>query len=359
MSNASIQPFPLIEQAKIRRILVIKWGKLGDLVTATAIFEDIKHAFPNADIDLNTLPPWKILFLDDPRFRHIIAIEVRKKRYSATALFHWIRTMVSNKYDLVIDLQSNRCSRLLLSLMQITGLGIPYRLGNTTRFPYNIWPTSHPGVNKFRRDQATIAAAGIPPLHDQPILYSGNSAQRNFKRIRTEFRLERRDYALFCPGSSATAYIKRWGADRYATLAQMLHESGIAKIVLLGTRDDTEECKQIKDKCGDWLINLCGHTQLLDIIPLADNARYVVANDIGTARLAAACNTPMVMIYGPTNPEFEKPGNKNLESLQASKTELPCVCCLRSRCNNPDYLRCMQLITPEQVFISLQSMSDD
>ena len=48
--------------ADIKRILIIKWSAMGDLVLGSAIFEDVRKAFPDADIHLNTLPTWKGLF---------------------------------------------------------------------------------------------------------------------------------------------------------------------------------------------------------------------------------------------------------------------------------------------------------
>ncbi|MCB1778349.1 MAG: glycosyltransferase family 9 protein, partial [Candidatus Competibacteraceae bacterium] len=61
----------------IRRILVIKWSAMGDVVLATALFEDIAQAFPGRELHLNTLPIWQGLFAEDTRFQHILAIDLR------------------------------------------------------------------------------------------------------------------------------------------------------------------------------------------------------------------------------------------------------------------------------------------
>ena len=42
----------------IRRILIIKWGGMGDVVISTAIIEDVFRAFPGREIHLNAMPPW-------------------------------------------------------------------------------------------------------------------------------------------------------------------------------------------------------------------------------------------------------------------------------------------------------------
>ena len=48
--------FNLPADPRIRRILMIKWSALGDVVISTAMFNDIRNAFPHATIDLHTLP---------------------------------------------------------------------------------------------------------------------------------------------------------------------------------------------------------------------------------------------------------------------------------------------------------------
>lgn len=57
-----------VQLDRIRRVLVIKWSALGDVVTASALMEDIAQALPHADIHLNTQPNCAGLFAHDPRF---------------------------------------------------------------------------------------------------------------------------------------------------------------------------------------------------------------------------------------------------------------------------------------------------
>ncbi len=61
----------------VERILVLKWSAMGDVVMATALFEDIHRAFPGRVLDLNTLPAWAGLLRGDPRFHRVFAPEVR------------------------------------------------------------------------------------------------------------------------------------------------------------------------------------------------------------------------------------------------------------------------------------------
>ncbi|MEZ5574337.1 MAG: glycosyltransferase family 9 protein [Candidatus Competibacteraceae bacterium] len=74
-----------------------------------------------------------------------------------------------------------------------------------------------------------------------------------------------------------------------------------------------EECQRIAQTCGPWLINLCGQTAILDIPPLCEPARFIVANDTGTAHLAATTTVPMLVLCGPTNPRQGQPLGNNVD----------------------------------------------
>ena len=66
----------------IRRILIIKWSAMGDVIIATALLEDIVRAFPNREIHLDTQPAWRDLhFAHDPRFQRVLTVDWRDHRH--------------------------------------------------------------------------------------------------------------------------------------------------------------------------------------------------------------------------------------------------------------------------------------
>ncbi len=343
-----------LTKQNINRILIIKWSALGDIAIASALFEDIYRAFPDASIDLNTLPVWAHLFKHDPRFNHIIDIDVRKKGEKFKAMRQWLKQIRQNRYDLVVDLQSNDRSRMFLTLLGLGRGRIRYRIGNNQQFPYNIRPPEKIR-NTFKRCQSALKAGGINIHTSRPVIHYSEENKNNTDSISTEFQLEHKKYAVFFPGSQAEGYLKRWGAKNYADLAQMLLAQGVDKTLLIGASDELEECGEIArlgnntDK-GEHIINLCGKTKILDIVPLCKHARYIVANDTGTARIAAATTTPLLMIFGPTNPDRDTPGGENVAAIQAPYEQLSCIKCFRKTCGHHS---CMKILTPDLVLKKL------
>ncbi len=165
--------------------------------------------------------------------------------------------------------------------------------------------------------------------------------------------LEAGRFAVLLPGSQAAGWLKRWGAQRYAALARLLRERGVDKVVLLGGPDELEECAAIAGACDvSWLVNLCGQTKMLDLVPLAAAARLIVANDTGTAHVASCTTTPMVVICGPTDPRRVKPVGENVRALQA---DIDCRNCYGKTCAHDH--ACMAAITPAMVLAALTKVA--
>lgn len=328
----------------IRRILIIKWSAMGDVIIASALFEDIAQAFPSQEIHLNTLPTWEKLFLGDPRFQRVFAIKLRDAHHPIKAIRQWLCEVRQGQYDLIIDLQSNDRSRILLTLLMLSGQLAPYRIGNNQQWPYNIFPETFPrSTHILTRMRAALQAGGIPTATPRPVLHIPYHHRERAQQLLTAHNLRPDDYAIFLPGCNAHGYLKRWGATRYAALANRLRQEGIKHIVLIGGPDEADECAHIAALCGSWLVNLCGQTQILDIPALCEAARFIVANDTGTAHLAAVTTTPMTVICGPTDPYRVKPLGDNVTTLQA---ELPCRSCYFKDCTHQT---CMAMITPALV----------
>lgn len=336
----------------IRRILVMKWSAMGDVIIATALFEDIARAFPGREIHLNTLPPWKHLFQDDPRFQQVFSFDLRGREHSYREMWRWLRHVRRMQYDLVIDLQTTDRSRLLLGLLGLSGQRIPYRLGNHPILPYNIAPPRlKQSTHAIDRMRAALRAGGIVARTPRPVLHIPDRNRERAHKLQQTHDLRTGDYAVFFPGCQAAGHLKRWGASRYAALAQRLRDTeGLSKVVLIGAKDEMEECQQIERECGPWLVNLCGQTEILDIVPLCEPARLLVANDTGTAHVAAATDRPMVVICGPTDPHRVKPLGDNVVALQA---DLPCINCYQKDCAHHS---CMPAITPDRVIATLRAL---
>ena len=335
-----------VRRESIRNILIIKWSAMGDVAIASAGLEDISRAFPDARIDLSTTPPWDQLFVDDPRLNKVMGLDVRG-RHQLSAMWKWLREVARAGYDLVLDLQTTDRSRLLLSALWLFGTRIPHRAGNKPAFPYNLAP-SWESRHAMKQLEATLGTAGIEAITPRPVLHYSESRRAKVGSMLDHHGLGK-GFAVFLPGSQAAGYLKRWGAERFIRLAAELRAAGVEDIVILGGPDEVEECRRIAQAAA--VVNLCGKTELLDVVAVCEYAGFVVGNDTGTAHVAAAAARPMVIICGPTDPLRVLPAGDNVDFLQA---DIPCINCYRKHCSHHT---CMAWVTPDMVVEKLRGLN--
>jgi ADP-heptose:LPS heptosyltransferase len=85
-------------------------------------------------------------------------------------------------------------------------------------------------------------------------------------------------------------------------LADKISSQFSLSIVVTGTAGETNIVQKLKDLAQVPVTNLAGCTTLRQLVALLKFARIVVANDTGPGHIAAALGTPLVLIFGHSNP---------------------------------------------------------
>ncbi|MEY3883689.1 MAG: hypothetical protein RIS87_978, partial [Pseudomonadota bacterium] len=193
-----------------------------------------------------------------------------------------------------------------------------------------------------------LNAIGVPTLTKAPVLYSTQTDIDQAKKILINHQLDTQSFAILLPGSHAAGQAKRWGISHYADLAQALKARGISRIVLIGGADETEDCEKITAYHPDFIINLCGQTNLLELPEIFRHAKMIVGNDTGTAHLAAVAQRPVLVICGPTDPRRVKPLGRHVIAIQA---DIACKNCYQKICSHHS---CMKNLTVDHVMANLE-----
>ena len=104
------------------------------------------------------------------------------------------------------------------------------------------------------------------------------------------------------PGGSKLP--KRWPPDRFAQVAQALHETYGASTILLGSPDEHEVMDSILNSAGtpSWMFNASERgLHLADLRGVISRLSLLITNDTGPRHIAAACGTPTIALFGPTD----------------------------------------------------------
>lgn len=110
-------------------------------------------------------------------------------------------------------------------------------------------------------------------------------------------------FALLNPGGNNPK--KRWPAERFAALADWLRNDRALRVLINGSPEESGLVDAIVDACATDPVSLpaCGGS-IGTLKPIARRAAIMVTNDTGPRHIAAAFGTPVVTLFGPTDPRW-------------------------------------------------------
>jgi len=181
------------------------------------------------------------------------------------------------------------------------------------------------------------------------------AADRNANRVFEQRGLNKnRVTVALHPGSGSIK--KAWGAHSFATLAETLRSNHRAQIIVPVGPADTTVSK-------DYFTLMPSHGSiLLHNLPLDELAAILkqcslyVGNDSGITHLAAAVGTPVVALFGPTDPQVWGPRGGNVSILYGKRD---CSPCSRQRMHECIEQRCLEGLSVEEVYGKVKNLLQD
>ena len=141
---------------------------------------------------------------------------------------------------------------------------------------------------------------------------------------------------------------KLWNDEKFAHLADLINNELRMKVVFTGS--EKEPMGKITSLMAAEGINLGGQTSLSELACLYKKALVVISTDSGPMHLAAAAGTPVIALFGPTDPKRTGPYGSGHTII---RTEIDCSPCFLKKCPTK---KCMEDITPEQVFAAVKNI---
>jgi len=323
------------------RILIIKPSSLGDVVHALPTVNLVRRRFPSATITwLINDELASLLKKDCPIIDGVIAFPRREfgKPWKLARALKFLRRLRAERFDLVIDLQG-----LLRSGIMTWATRAPRRIGLSdaregSRFFYNEIvqvPRAH-AVERY------LLAARHLGAEAGPVEFPLPSAAPDITYVDELLPKAR---PLIAVNPSARWETKLWGDDRFAALIKKLPRE---RVVLTGSAADAARLEKLAQGC----VNLAGRTDLAQLAEVCRRCAVVITNDSGPMHLAAAVGTPVIAIFGPTDPALTGPYGKGHIVLRSG---IPCSPCMSADCHHTPRMECMQLVTVEQVLAAMKA----
>jgi heptosyltransferase II len=233
--------------------------------------------------------------------------------------------------------------------------GAPRRIGYATErrgwLLTGALPPPPGTLHQLRDYDALLVACGIPPDPDPPRLPLPDAALgRARESLVRAGRSGDAPFVALCPGS-AFAQTKRWPAERFAAVADALAGRGLAAAVLVGPGEE-DLGRSVASAARSGPAVLGAELDPVELAAAISLARAAVTNDSGPMHLAGAVGTPVVALFGPTDPGRTGPSGSPSRVLDRY---VFCSPCFKTEC--PYGHECLREIGVEEVVRAVEELT--
>lgn len=335
----------LIDWTKVNRILVVRLRSIGDTVLSTPSLIALKRFLPEAQIDI-LLEDWVAPVLEGFDAIDNVLTVSRKSKKSRFEVALQIRR---NKYDVAFNLHGGTTATFFVRVS-----GANHRVGfshYSYKFLYNHLLSSSADywkkefTHSAEQQLALLGFVGIP-VEDKPksSLNITEKARNSIEeKLQSKTQNPKSKIALIHPVAAFDT--KQWATENFARVAEYLHEKGL-QIVAVATKKEREVLDKLK-KLSNVPITTFDDLTLPEITALAVRAKIFVGNDSGIAHIAAAVQTPSVVIFGSSNRNHWRPWTDAPNKIVFEN--LPCQPCAGYFCKEFDSPKCILSVKIESV----------
>lgn len=295
-----------LDGRSLRRILVVRDDRVGDMVLTTPLFAFLQHAAPEAEVDVLASRANAALIAHDDRIATVFVTD-RTWRWWATRARH-IR---ARGYDLIINPISRYPYRqgVVMSLLatvdtyKVSGWR-PVRFQGLFTKAFRIPPRlTHMAESVLAIGQLALGdrEIGRHALERYPLsLAADGEADARIAQFLAAYRLER---FIVVNISAATDPEREWSPERAADVVRLLLErhEGFAVVITPAPRKEGP-ATEVAQLCNSPRVIVAPVFPLSDLVALVRRALLVLSPSTALVHLASATGRPVVALYAPQHP---------------------------------------------------------
>lgn len=370
----------------IKKILVIKFRHIGDVLLSVPVFSALKENFPDAYISALVNSETKEVLTGNPIIDEILVFkrDIKKmkpvKKYTKELAF--LRIIRRKDFDLVVDLTSGDRAAIV-SFMS----GARYRLA------YDPWGTGFLGkkylythLTKKDRSQHmvlqninVVRSFGINTNNLTVNFFMPDESRISARNILKENNINENDKIVHLHPTSRWLF-KCWKDEYMAEIISWLVDMDIKVVVTSGPQErEIDKAKRIlslvssRFKVQDSrLLDLCGKTTIKELAAISEASDLFLGVDSAPMHIAAAVGTPVIALFGPTGafnwgpwdntngsevrsqkldetPYQKRNGIQILGMHTVIQKDWECLPCGKDGCNGSKVSKCLEEITPVEI----------
>ncbi len=335
-------------------ILIVKLSAIGDVIHTLPALAALRKLYPDANITWVIEETSSDLITNHPHLDRVIVS--RRKRWiddfkhgrivkPFNEMKSFVKELKEQSYDLVIDFHGLLKSAVVVflssgkrklgydSMQEMSGLFL------NEKIPEDM--DKH-AVDRYLDFLRYLGAEVKEPEFLIPVQEENINRIEGFLQINKIAQKDR--FVAVSP--IALWDTKLWEDEKFARLCDRIAEELKVRVVFTGS--DRKKLEGIQSRMRFPAVNLGEETSLRDLAYLYRLSSLVITTDSGPMHIAAAAGTPVVALFGPTDPSRTGPYGFGHTVVRKA---LSCSPCFQKKC---DSMKCMLDITVKEVYYKVK-----
>ena len=297
----------------MKKILIIRFSSIGDIVLTTPVIRCIKTQIPDAELHYLTKKQNSSLLQDNPYITKIWLFNSDFKEL--------LPLLKAEKFDFLVDLHNNLRSWYVRFHLHVPA-GTFKKLNLQKWMIVNLKIDRLPRVHVVDRYLDTVKGLGIINDHKGLDYFIPAREEVDLSQLPEAFR---DGYIAFVIGGKHKTKI--FPEEKVVEVCKKIS----LPVVLLGGKEDFERGNRIEQQSGSSVYNACGRYSIHQSASLIRHSLKVITNDTGLMHIAASFGKSILSVWGNTIPEFGMypylEGKENAVSRIFEVKELSCRPC--------------------------------
>ena len=335
-----------------KKIIVVAFGGVGDLVLSIPFLRGLKRVFPSSMVSVLCAERTGMILKEQSYIDRLFLSAI-----TPFGLFKIGLQLRKKRFDMAINLmpETSYFSALKMYLLFLV-INAGKWVGRNTEgrgFFYDV------KVSEYKmqlENEVLIYGRILKTISDGDFderleFYCSKESRKRAGELLSKVRNFQKDpLVLINPGSDWPA--KRWPIGRYAELVERLAKSfPHIEFGIIGTQGEGELARFIKERCGEQVCILTGKT-LIEVLPaVMEKACLVITNDSGPAHVARAVGVPVAILAGPSAPGYLTIKGRGESILMQHLVS--CSPCLKVSCDTMD---CWKVLSVDEVLAKTSKM---
>lgn len=343
-SSRLLSKMSALPPGNIKRILIIRIDRIGDLVLSTPTLRAVRQHFPQAFICLLARSYTQGVIVNNTDINKIITFEDRN---FILEILRKTAELRKYKFDLAIVLHPNFWVNFLAFASRAK-----YRLGYdaagsgfflTTKF---IDTRSANPRHEVEVNLDVVRNIGID-IADKHLEVSVTEEGERFVQDFLRDNAIKPNDILITIHPGGYYHYTHWPTAGFAKVSDYLIDHYQAKIIIAGNSKELDLVKGITSMMKNRPVIASGKTNLTQFISLLKRCKLFIGNSSGPMHIACALKVPVVAIFGNVHPvDSYKSWGPWGEGHTIISKNLDCLDCNPGDCLSLD---CIKLINPEDV----------